>query len=183
MVFTGELATFRSIFTCLGLSKVSHAPSSFVGVIVYWFFATSKDITIGPVAVMSQLTGTIILNVQAKNHEYTGPQIAAALAILAGAFIFVLGAVRLGFIVDFIPLPAIAAFMTGSALNICSGQVSTMLGEVGVNTRVPTYLIIINTLKVCTLAFDFSARPRSDGYGAFRNCQRLGLMLPWACRP
>ena len=27
--------------------------SSFMGVLIYWFFATSKDITIGPVAVLS----------------------------------------------------------------------------------------------------------------------------------
>jgi len=38
--------------------------SSFVGVIIYWFFATSKDITIGPVAVMSTLVGDIILRTQ-----------------------------------------------------------------------------------------------------------------------
>jgi solute carrier family 26 (sodium-independent sulfate anion transporter), member 11 len=137
---------------CLDVASFWKRPtsgSSFVGVIVYWFFATSKDITIGPVAVMSQLTGTIILNIQAKDSAYTGPQIASALAILGGAFIFVLGAARLGFIVDFIPLPAIAAFMTGSALNIASGQVSTMLGEVNVNTRSATYLVIIDTLNVC----------------------------------
>ncbi|CAG8077883.1 unnamed protein product [Penicillium salamii] len=122
--------------------------SSFMGVLIYWFFATSKDITIGPVAVMSTLTGTIVLDVQKTYPDYPAHLIASSLAIICGGIVFVLGIFRLGFIVDFIPLPAISAFMTGSALNICSGQVSTMLGETAeFSTRGATYEIIINTLK------------------------------------
>lgn len=85
--------------------------------------------TIGPVAVMSTLVGHIILRVQAKHPEFAGPVIASALALLAGCFVFLLGILRLGFIVDFIPLPAIAAFMTGSALSIAVGQVPGLMGE------------------------------------------------------
>jgi sodium-independent sulfate anion transporter 11 len=59
-----------------------------------------------------------------------------------------MGLLRLGFIVDFIPLPAISAFMTGSAINICSGQVKDMLGETAsFSTKDSTYKVIINTLK------------------------------------
>jgi hypothetical protein len=90
--------------------------------------STTISITIGPVAVMSLLTGHIITAVQAKHKTLTGPEIANALALLAGSFVFVLGVLRLGFIVDFIPLPAIAAFMTGSALNIAIGQLAGLLG-------------------------------------------------------
>ncbi|GAA95593.1 uncharacterized protein L969DRAFT_101695 [Mixia osmundae IAM 14324] len=121
--------------------------SSFVGVLIYWFFATSKDITIGPVAVMSQLVGNIVIQVQQTRPDIPGYQIGSALAVLAGAFVFVLGILRLGFIVDFIPLPAIAAFMTGSALSIASGQVVTMMGLSGVANRGPTYQIVIHILK------------------------------------
>ncbi|KAJ5758200.1 uncharacterized protein N7511_006894 [Penicillium nucicola] len=122
--------------------------SSFMGVLIYWFFATSKDITIGPVAVMSTLTGTIVLDVQAIYPDYPAHLIASSLAVICGGIVFVLGIFRVGFIVDFIPLPAISAFMTGSALNICSGQVSTMLGETAkFSTRGATYKVIINTLK------------------------------------
>ncbi|KAJ6000479.1 hypothetical protein N7481_000888 [Penicillium waksmanii] len=122
--------------------------SSFMGVLVYWFFATSKDITIGPVAVMSTLTGEIVLQVQAQYPDVETHEVASCLAVILGGIVCFLGLIRLGFIVDFIPLPAISAFMTGSALNICSGQVSTMLGETaGFSTRGATYLTIINTLK------------------------------------
>ncbi|KAJ5106294.1 hypothetical protein N7456_002969 [Penicillium angulare] len=122
--------------------------SSFMGVLVYWFFATSKDITIGPVAVMSTLTGTIVLQVQDKIPTAEPHEIASCLAIILGGIVCFLGLIRMGFIVDFIPLPAISAFMTGSAINIATGQVKTMLGEsAGFSTRDATYLVIINTLK------------------------------------
>ncbi|KAJ5572277.1 sulfate anion transporter [Penicillium sp. DV-2018c] len=122
--------------------------SSFMGVLIYWFFATSKDITIGPVAVMSTLTGTIVAEVQQQYPDYPGHLIASSLAVICGGIVFVLGILRLGFIVDFIPLPAISAFMTGSAISICAGQVSTMLGETDkFSTRGATYKVIIDTLK------------------------------------
>ncbi|PYH91310.1 sulfate permease [Aspergillus ellipticus CBS 707.79] len=122
--------------------------SSFMGVLVYWFFATSKDITIGPVAVMSTLVGTIIIDTQKKYPDLSGPVIAEALAIICGAIVAFLGFARLGFIVDFIPLPAITAFMTGSAINVAAGQVKTVLGETAsFSTRGATYMVIIDTLK------------------------------------
>ncbi|KAJ5198143.1 sulfate transporter [Penicillium cinerascens] len=122
--------------------------SSFMGVLIYWFFATSKDITIGPVAVMSTLVGTIIIKTRKEHPELEAPAIASALAIICGAIVTALGFLRLGFIVDFIPLPAIMAFMTGSAINICAGQVPTLLGEKAkFSTRGATYKVIIDTLK------------------------------------
>ncbi|RAK72067.1 SLC26/SulP family anion transporter [Aspergillus fijiensis CBS 313.89] len=122
--------------------------SSFMGVLLYWFFATSKDITIGPVAVMSTLVGTIVLDAEDKYPNIPGHVVASCLAIVSGGIVCALGLLRLGFIVDFIPLPAISAFMTGSALNIASGQVKNLLGEsASFSTRDATYMIIINSLK------------------------------------
>ncbi|KAG5915604.1 hypothetical protein E4U42_007972 [Claviceps africana] len=121
--------------------------TSFMGVLIYWFFATSKDITIGPVAVMSQVTGDVVLKAKAQVPDVPPQVIASALAIITGAVILFLGLARLGWIVELIPLPAICAFMTGSAVNIIAGQVSKLLGISGVNTREAPYKVIINTLK------------------------------------
>lgn len=122
--------------------------SSFMGVLIYWFFATSKDITIGPVAVMSTLVGEVVLEAKKVDPDVPGHVIASCLSIIAGAIVCFMGLVRIGFIVDFIPLPAISAFMTGSAINICAGQVKDLLGEkADFSTRGATYMTIINTLK------------------------------------
>ncbi|KAF4120642.1 solute carrier family 26 (sodium-independent sulfate anion transporter), member 11 [Geosmithia morbida] len=120
--------------------------SSFMGVLIYWFFATSKDITIGPVAVMSLVTGNVVTRAQTK-LDIEAHYIASALAIIVGAIITFLGLARLGWIVELIPLPAIAAFMTGSAITIAAGQASKILGISGVSSRDAAYRIIINTLK------------------------------------
>lgn len=123
--------------------------SSFMGVLIYWFFATSKDITIGPVAVMSTITGNIVLKVHAAHPDIPAHVIASDLALICGAIICFIGLVRWGWIVNFIPLTAICAFMTGSAINICAGQVPNLMGISSklFNTRGPTYMVIINTLK------------------------------------
>lgn len=120
---------------------------SFMGVLIYWFFATSKDITIGPVAVMSTLVGKIVTKAHKTHPKIQGHVIASALAVIAGAIIIFIGLIRAGWIVDLIPLVSISAFMTGSAINIAVGQVPNLMGITGFDARATTYKVIINTLK------------------------------------
>lgn len=64
--------------------------SAFVGCFVYCFFGSSKDITIGPTAIMALMTA---------EHVHSGPDgpaFAILLAFLSGVIIFVLGALQLG---------------------------------------------------------------------------------------
>ncbi|PSN67298.1 sulfate permease-like protein [Corynespora cassiicola Philippines] len=121
--------------------------TSFTGFILYWLFATSKDITIGTVAVMSTIVGNIVIKVTAEHPELEPVDIARALSVIAGAVLLGIGLLRLGRIVELIPLVAITSFMTGAAVSIAAGQVPTMMGISGVNTRGATYLVIIDTLK------------------------------------
>ncbi|GJJ12400.1 hypothetical protein Clacol_006642 [Clathrus columnatus] len=103
--------------------------SSFVGVFIYCFFATSKDVSIGPVAVMSLETGKVITSIM-NSHPgvWDAPTIATTLAFLCGFIVLGLGLLRLGWVVEFIPAPAVSGFMTGSALNIAIGQVPGLFG-------------------------------------------------------
>ncbi|KAM5341595.1 hypothetical protein ACJ41O_014626 [Fusarium nematophilum] len=121
--------------------------SSFMGVLIYWFFATSKDITIGPVAVMSQVTGNVVLHAADVIPDVEGHIVASALAVLVGSIVTFLGLARVGWLVEFIPLPSICAFMTGSGVSIIAGQVPKLMGIKDVNTRNPAYRVIIDTLK------------------------------------
>ncbi|PWN44340.1 sulfate permease, partial [Ceraceosorus guamensis] len=124
--------------------------SSFVGVVIYVLFATSKDVTIGPVAVMSLQTANVIRHVMEKTNAYEGrPQvIASALAFICGVVTLGIGLLRLGWIVEFIPQPAVAGFMTGSAFTIAAGQVPKLMGLSAVKTSgSATYEVIIDTLK------------------------------------
>ncbi|KAI1734614.1 sulfate permease [Xylaria scruposa] len=121
--------------------------TSFVGFILYFLFATSKDITIGTVAVMSTLVGNIIARVTEEHPQLVPEDIARGLSLIAGAVLLFIGLLRLGWIVEYIPLVGICSFMTGAAISIAAGQVPKLLGVSGVNTRDSTYLVIINTLR------------------------------------
>jgi solute carrier family 26 (sodium-independent sulfate anion transporter), member 11 len=121
--------------------------TSFVGFILYWAFATSKDITIGTVAVMSTIVGNIVQKVQVTHPDMPAETIARALSVIAGSVLLFIGLIRFGRIVEFIPLVAITSFMTGAAISIGAGQVPALLGISGINTRGPTYLVIIHTLQ------------------------------------
>jgi len=97
---------------------------------------------------MSTLVGTIVTKAAKTNKNIPGHVIASALSVVAGAVIAFIGLIRVGWIVDLISLTSIAAFMTGSALNIAVGQLPTLLGTSALfNTRAATYLVFINTLK------------------------------------
>lgn len=93
----------------------------------------------------------MVHNVTEAHPEYTDVPwvIASALAVICGAIVLFIGLVRLGWIVEVIPVVSLAAFMTGSAINIAAGQVPALLGikTIGWSTRDATYLVIINTLK------------------------------------
>jgi len=100
---------------------------------------------------LSTVTGTVIIeataNLTAKGLTFRPEEIAGCLAVISGAIVCFLGLIRLGWLVDFISLTAISAFMTGSAINIAAGQVPALMGIVIPSTRAPTYRVIINTLK------------------------------------
>lgn len=123
--------------------------SSFVGVFIYSFFATSKDVSIGPVAVMSLQVGKVVAKVQAKYGDaYSAPEIATFLSLICGGIAAGIGLLRIGFILEFISMPAVMGFMSGSAFNIITGQVPSLLGYNSlVNTRNSSFYSVVHTLK------------------------------------
>ena len=96
---------------------------------------------------MSTITGNVVNEVAKTHKEIPGHVVASALAILAGAIICFIGLIRCGWIVDFISLSAIAAFITGSSINIAVGQVPALMGITGFSNRDSTYKVVINILK------------------------------------
>lgn len=124
--------------------------ASFVGVFIYCFFATSKDVSIGPVAVMSLQVGRTITRVIESHPQFVndGPLIAVTIALLCGGISLGIGLLRLGFILEFIPIPSVMGFMTGSAFSIIVGQVPGLFGvSKRLDTRAATYKVVIDFFK------------------------------------
>lgn len=96
---------------------------------------------------MSTVTGNVIDRVAKTNPEFDGHVVASSLAVICGCVIVAIGLARAGWLVDFISLAAISAFMTGSAINIAVGQVPALMGITGFSNREATYKVVINILK------------------------------------
>ncbi|TRM56515.1 sulfate transporter family-domain-containing protein [Schizophyllum amplum] len=159
--------------------------SSFVGVLIYCLFATSKDVSIGPVAVMSLTVSQIIASVESSHPgQWDGPLIATTVAFICGFIVLGIGLLRLGWIVDFIPAPAISGFMTGSAISIVAGQVPGLMGISGFDTRASTYKVIINSLKhlpSTTMDAAFGLPALVFLYGFRVACDKLSKRYPRHC--
>ncbi|KAM5356041.1 hypothetical protein ACJ41O_002687 [Fusarium nematophilum] len=121
--------------------------SSFIGVLIYWVFGTSKDISIGPVAVLSTVVGNVVQDVQSSGSSIPAHAVASALSIIAGCVVLLIGLLRCGWIVDLISITSLSAFMTGSAITICVGQLPALLGVSGVSNRDSPYRVLVNTLE------------------------------------
>ncbi|RDA85765.1 hypothetical protein CP532_6292 [Ophiocordyceps camponoti-leonardi (nom. inval.)] len=123
--------------------------SSFVGVVTYWIFGTSKDISIGNVAVLSSIVGSVVEDITSLPEAKDMPPhvIASALSVVAGFVVLTIGLLRCGWIVDLISIPSLSAFMTGSAVTIIASQLPALIGVSGFSNRDSPYLVIINTVK------------------------------------
>ncbi|KAH7328390.1 sulfate transporter family-domain-containing protein [Stachybotrys elegans] len=120
--------------------------SSFIGVMIYWIFGTSKDISIGPVAVLSTVVGNIIDDVRMTRSDLPAHTIASAVSVIAGSVVLALGLLRFGYLIDLISITSLSAFMTGSAITIVVSQLPALLGASGFSNREAPYKVLLNTL-------------------------------------
>ena len=65
-----------------------------MGVLVYMFFGTSKDVTLGLTAIMSLLTANIIGSTGTDEHDKV--PLAILLTLLSGLIQFIVGILNLG---------------------------------------------------------------------------------------
>ncbi|CAE6127994.1 unnamed protein product [Arabidopsis arenosa] len=103
--------------------------SSFVPPLVYAGMGSSRDIAIGPVAVVSLLLGTLCQAViDPKDDPDNYLRLAFTATFFAGVFQFGLGLLRLGFLIDFLSHAAVVGFMGGAAITIALQQLKGFLG-------------------------------------------------------
>lgn len=100
---------------------------------MYPFFATSKDVTIGPTAVLSTLVGQLLVT---YNTNKIDPVVfAVATTFLTGIIQVAIGLLRLGVILDLISVPVVVGFTTGAGIQIMISQVAGLLGIPNINTN------------------------------------------------
>ncbi|KAG7486373.1 sodium-independent sulfate anion transporter [Solea senegalensis] len=97
--------------------------SAFMGGFIYTVLGTSKDVTLGPTAIMSLLCFSVVGG---------QPHRAVLLSLLCGLIQAVMALLRLGFLLDFISFPVIKGFTCAAAVTIGFGQVKNILGLQGI---------------------------------------------------
>ncbi|KAM3289861.1 sulfate transporter 1.2 [Capsicum chacoense] len=119
----------------IGYSKLANlAPqyglySSFVPPLIYAFMGSSRDIAIGPVAVVSLLLGTLLRNeIDPTTNPTEYLRLAFTATFFAGITQATLGILRLGFLIDFLSHAAVVGFMGGAAITIALQQLKGFLG-------------------------------------------------------
>ncbi|KAL0432741.1 UNVERIFIED_CONTAM: Sulfate transporter 1.3 [Sesamum latifolium] len=119
----------------IGYSKLANLSpqyglySSFVPPLVYAFMGSSRDIAIGPVAVVSLLLGTLLQNeIDPEKHAVEYRRLAFTATFFAGITQATLGILRFGFLIDFLSHAAVVGFMAGAAITIALQQLKGFLG-------------------------------------------------------
>ncbi|RCK52420.1 sulfate:proton symporter [Thalassospira profundimaris] len=101
--------------------------ASILPLVAYAVFGTSATLAVGPVALISLMTASII----GAAHLPSGisPVLAAmTLAVISGIILLAMGLFRLGFIANFLSHPVISGFVSASGVLIAVGQVRHLLG-------------------------------------------------------
>jgi sodium-independent sulfate anion transporter 11 len=137
----------------LAYAKLAGVPLEFglytsvTGVLIYWIFSTSKDVTTGPTAVLSQLCGQVLATYNIGADKVDPVVFLVSVSFLSGIIEMLIGFLQLGIIIDFIPTPVIVGFTSGAAVSIISGQVAGLLGIRGIDTNNSAHMILYNTFK------------------------------------
>lgn len=110
-----------------GLPPVTGLYASILPLIAYALFGTSRALAVGPVAVVSLMTGSVLAPLfPAGSSEYV--QAALLLALLSGCVLMLLSLLRAGFLVNFLSHPVISGFVSASGILITLGQLKHILG-------------------------------------------------------
>ncbi|HIL04341.1 MAG TPA: sulfate permease [Candidatus Thioglobus autotrophicus] len=105
--------------------------ASFLPVMIAALMGSSRQLGTGPVAVVSLLTAAAvptILPEGASMEEYV--IYASLLAFLVGIFQFALGALKLGFVINFLSHPVVVGFTNAAAIIIGTSQLNKIFGVV-----------------------------------------------------
>lgn len=110
--------------------------ASLLPLIAYTLVGRSRQLAIGPGALDALLVGTALSGIAAVTQEnYTGW--AMILALEVAAIQLVLGALRAGFLVNYLSQPVLSGFTSAAAILIGSGQLPNLLGYSGDGAKHP----------------------------------------------
>ncbi len=110
-----------------GLDPIIGLYASILPLIVYAVFGTSKQLAVGPVAMVALLV-TSGVGAIAESGSQTYLQLTITLALMVGVIQLAMGIFRLGFLTNFMSHPVISGFTSAAALIIAFSQLKHIVG-------------------------------------------------------
>uniref|UniRef100_A0A8D0HS54 Solute carrier family 26 member 4 n=1 Tax=Sphenodon punctatus TaxID=8508 RepID=A0A8D0HS54_SPHPU len=122
--------------------------SAFFPILTYFFFGTSKHISVGPFPVVSLMVGSVVLSMapdekffiassnmtglnktllETASRDAQRVLIASTVTFLVGIIQLVLGALQIGFIVRYLADPLVGGFTTAAAFQVFVSQLKIVL--------------------------------------------------------
>ncbi|XP_046895357.1 solute carrier family 26 member 6-like [Hypomesus transpacificus] len=142
--------------------------TSFYPVLVYFFFGTSRHISIGTFAVISVMVGSVTERMAPDSQFmiYNGTngtavldtamqdaykvQVASSLSLLVGIFQILLGLVRFGFLATYLSEPLVCGYTTAAAIQVVLSQLKFIFGVETIKFNGPLSQIY-TLVNVCSL--------------------------------
>ncbi|CAN6195313.1 unnamed protein product [Urochloa humidicola] len=110
-----------------GLHPIYGLYTGFIPLFVYAIFGSSRQLAVGPVALVSLLVSNVLGSIVNSSSElYT--ELAILLAFMVGILECLMGLLRLGWLIHFISHSVISGFTTASAIVIGLSQIKYFLG-------------------------------------------------------
>uniref|UniRef100_A0A6I8PDF8 Solute carrier family 26 member 3 n=1 Tax=Ornithorhynchus anatinus TaxID=9258 RepID=A0A6I8PDF8_ORNAN len=138
--------------------------AAFFPVVVYFFFGTSRHISVGPFPVLSMMVGAVVSRLVPDPATFLGMAaagtdnttsldqqrvvVASTVTVLAGIIQLALGALQVGFIVIYLSQSLISGFTTAAAIHVVVSQLKFML-----QLKVPAHSDPFSIFKVLQSVF------------------------------
>ncbi|XP_036616958.1 chloride anion exchanger [Trichosurus vulpecula] len=148
-VSTGLVAVLQGMAFALlvDISPIYGLYAAFFPLIVYFFFGTSRHISVGPFPILSTMVGSVVSKTGSTidSEKVTA---AASITVLVGLIQLGLGILQIGFIVIYLSESLISGFTTAAAIQVLVSQLKFIF-----QLTVPSYSDPFSIFKVLKSVF------------------------------
>lgn len=132
-LFAGATVAAIAIPQAMAYAQLAGAPvamglyATFIGMLLFAIFSTTKHVVVGPDAAMAALTGATLIPLANGNPSHY-IALVALLAILIGLACLIAVAAKLSFLSEFLSRPILLGYMTGLGLAVIASQAPKLFG-------------------------------------------------------
>jgi len=130
----------QSLSYCVlaGLKPQYGLYAAFFSGLIYWALGTTKELSVGPFALISILMGEMInaMYPDLDQMTQTDPIIGFSLRVTyimtltfcTGVWLVIMAVAKIGWIIDFVSSPAVNSLIMATALSVCASQLGSLFG-------------------------------------------------------